>query len=400
MTRDTTDALRAALLPELELIRPLGRGTTAEVFLAREPALQRLVAVKVLRPELSEDPVVRQRFQREAQSAARIMHPHVTTIYRTGCTPDQRPFIVMEYVEGRTLADVLESGGPMDPAAARPLLASIAGALAAAHARGIIHRDVRPGSVLVENRTGRAVLGDFGLAALLETGSAAATRLTSAGVILGDMRYRSPEQVRGDDVVEQSDVYAFGILAFELLTGRLPYTANSQTGWMTAHLSHAPADLRDACPAAGEGLAALVGRCLAKDPARRPLAAELVTRLEGSDTVPGERGPMALFLSELQRRRVYQVMAAYTAVAVALIGVLADVSDAIAISLTAHRIIVVVALAGFPLAFLLAWVYDVRAGGIEKTRGPRGAGTTRPLMWAGAAGTLLIALLAGWLLLR
>jgi serine/threonine protein kinase len=187
------EPLRAALLPELEPIRLLGSGATAHVYLAREPALARLVAA---------DAVARQRFEREAQSAARIAHPHVTAIYRVGRVPDGRPYIVMEYVEGRTLTDVLAAGGVYEEPAARELLAALASALTAAHEKGVIHRDVRPANVLLENRTGRAVLGDFGVAGLLDSGSAAAARLTTAGMVLGDPRYHSPEQVRGEPAVE------------------------------------------------------------------------------------------------------------------------------------------------------------------------------------------------------
>jgi eukaryotic-like serine/threonine-protein kinase len=230
------DAIRALLQPDLEPIRVLGAGATAEVILAREPALQRLVAVKILRSELAADKVARQRFEREAQSAARIMNPSVTSIYRVGRTADGRPFIVMEYIEGRTLADLLEGGEPLAEDRAIKLLASVTEALAAAHERGIIHRDVRPGNVLVEHRTGRAVLGDFGIAALLETGTAAVTQLTAAGMMLGDVRYNSPERIRGEDAVEQSDVYSFGVLAYEVLTGRGPYDARSSAQLLAAHL--------------------------------------------------------------------------------------------------------------------------------------------------------------------
>jgi tRNA A-37 threonylcarbamoyl transferase component Bud32 len=466
------ETLRTALLPELELIRLLGSGASADVFLAREPALQRLVAVKVLRAELCADAVVRQRFEREAQSAARITHPHVTAIHRVGRLGDDRPYIVMEYVEGRTLADMLSAGHAFDVPAAIAILAPVASALAAAHARGIIHRDVRPGNVLVEHRTGRAVLGDFGIAALLESGAAAPVRLTAAGVMLGDTRYLSPEQVRADPVVEQSDVYAFGLLAFELLAGRSPYDARNAAEYMAAHLRQEPKRLREFRPDAGPVLDALVARCLAREAAARPLAGEVAAQLavagapgaaaaaaggsggagsraagvegegferagvaggagegtgiEGASSGgvaggPGTGGggsraagaaegsgehsaadadPLAHFLAELRRRHVYQVLAAYGAVALAVLGIAQGVYDAFDFSRTSYRILVSATLAGFPLAMVLAWVYDIRAGRVQRTQGMRASKPARMLMWAGLAVSLLVAMVAGWFLLR
>jgi tRNA A-37 threonylcarbamoyl transferase component Bud32 len=413
------ESLRAALLPELEPIRALGSGATAHVYLAREPALARLVAVKVLRAEVAEDAVARQRFEREAQSAARIAHPHVTAIYRVGRVPDGRPYIVMEYVEGRTLQDVLAAGVLYDEPAARELLAALASALAVAHEKGIIHRDVRPANVLLENRTGRAVLGDFGVAGLLDSGSAAAARLTTTGMVLGDPRYHSPEQVRGEPAVEQSDVYALGLLAFELLAGRSPYDARSKVELLAAHANQRAMDLRAARPEVSPGMAALVARCLAKDPNQRPLAREVAARLSageaaaGADARPGAgagaaaggsaggaAGPFAHFLAELRRRNVYQVMAAYSALAIAIFGIAQGVFEAFDLSRGAYRLVVGATLAGFPVALVLAWVYDIHSGGIRRTRATGSTARARALMWAGFVTSLLVAAGVGWLLLR
>ncbi|HSJ06196.1 MAG TPA: serine/threonine-protein kinase, partial [Longimicrobiales bacterium] len=251
-----------ALLPDLEILRPLGSGVTAHVHLAREPALQRLVAVKVLRPEAAADAVARRRFEREAQSAARITHPNVTAIHRVGRLPDDTPYIVMEYVEGRTVSDVMAAGGDFDLATARRLLTAVASALAAAHDRGIVHRDLRPGNVFVENRTGRAILADFGIAALLDSGSSAATRLTQAGVLVGDVRRMSPEQIRGEPVTSQSDVYSFGVLAYEMLTGHSPYRRETDAALMAAHLRQEPRRLADLLEDVDPALAGIIERCL------------------------------------------------------------------------------------------------------------------------------------------
>jgi serine/threonine protein kinase len=395
------EALRTSFLPELEPVRALGAGATAEVFLARDAALQRLVAVKVLRHELSADELARRRFEREAQSAARIAHPHVTAIHRLGRAADGRPFIVMEYVEGRTLADVLAGGAPLEEGRGRSILEAIASALAAAHQRGIIHRDVRPANVLVEHRTGRAVLGDFGIAALLETGSTAASRLTAAGVVLGEVRYSSPEQIRGDPVVEQSDVYAFGVLAYEVLTGRGPFDARSSAALLGAHLQQKPVELLTLRSDLPPRLSTLLMRCLAKNPNQRPLAAELAAELAGGAAGAGaEPGSVAQLLRELRRRNVYQVLAAYMAFTLAVLGVAQVVYEAFELSRTSYRVVVALVLAGLPVALVLAWVYDIRAGRIERTFGGSGTPRARALMWAGFTASLLLAVAAGWLLLR
>jgi serine/threonine protein kinase len=397
------DRLRDAFLPDLELIRALGSGPTAEVFLAREVALQRLVAVKVLRADVAADEVVRQRFEREAQSAARIVHANVTAIYRVGRIDDSRPFIVMEYVDGRTLADMLPPAVTFDEPTARRLLGAVASALDAAHQHGVIHRDVRPGNVLVENRTGRAVLGDFGIAALLESGAGAAKRLTAAGVILGDARHLSPEQVRGESPLEQSDVYAFGILAFEMLTGRGPYSVRTPAELFAAHLQQQPTSLRELRPDVSPGLAELLMRCLAKEPAQRPLANELAARLAAPADAPVDdpgSSSIAVFLSELRRRHVYRVAAAYAAVALATFGVAEVIYDAFELPVTFYRVVVSSILGGFPVTLVLAWLYDIRGGGIQRTPDVDASGRTRILLWSGLGLSLLFAVLIGWLLLR
>jgi serine/threonine protein kinase len=392
-----------ALLPDLEILRPLGSGETAHVHLAREPALQRLVAVKVLRPEAAADPVARRRFEREAQSAARITHPNVTAIHRVGRLPDDTPYIVMEYVEGRTVSDVMAAGGTFDAAAARRLLAAVASALAAAHDHGIVHRDVRPGNVFVENRTGRAILADFGIAALLDSGSSAATRLTQAGVLVGDVRRMSPEQIRGESVTSQSDVYSFGVLAYEILTGHSPYRAETDAALMAAHLRQDPRRLADLRSDVDPGLAATIERCLAKDPNRRPLSSEIAAALAGgtpADALPSGAGPLAHFLNELRRRRVYRMVAGYGAVAIAILGATQVVYDAFTLSRLSYQVIVLSTLAGFPVALVLSWLYDLNRGGVRRTRPAAAAPRTGALVWGGLAASVLAVALLGWFLLR
>jgi serine/threonine protein kinase len=398
--------VRSELQPELEILRTLGSGDTANVYLAREAALQRLVAVKVLRPDVAADAVARQRFEREAQSAARISHANVTAIYRVGRLSGDVPYMVMEYIDGRTVRDIVESGGTFDYSYARALLASVASALAAAHDRGIIHRDVRPGNVFVENRTARAVLGDFGIAALLESGSTGAARLTMAGVRLGETRYMSPEQIRAEQLTEQSDVYAFGILAYEVLTGRGPYDASGEAQMMTAHLQHEPLRLRDLRGDVDTTVATLIERCLAKEPNRRPRAQELARALAAvptsavAATPDADAGPISQLLEEMRRRRVYRVLVGYGAFALAVFGVAQGVDQAFPLSRFANQVLVVSILAGLPLTVVLSWVYDFRAGKIQRTRSIASSPRARFVMWLGLGISVLVVAVLGWLLLH
>ncbi len=398
------DLLTSELQPELELLRPLGSGSTAEVYLARESALQRLVAVKVLRSQLAADPVARKRFEREAQSAARISHPNVTVIHRIGRLSNDIPYIVLEYVDGRTIRDVVEARGALELSEARTLLAGVASALAAAHERGIVHRDVRLDNVFLENRTGRAVLADFGIAALLETGASSVTRLTMGGVRMGEPSHMSPEQIRGEPVTAQSDVYAFGIVAYEVLTGRGPYEARTAAEVLSAHLQQEPRPLRELRPEVEPRLAALIESCLAKEPQRRPQAREIAEALRGAPAAGGAAAPegaLAVFLSELKRRRVYQVLAGYTAVALAVLGGAQTVFEAFDLPHWSYKLTVATTLAGLPVAVILAWAYDLTAGGIRRTRSRSTSGRGwQTLKWSGLGASILIAALVAWLLLH
>lgn len=170
--------LQAELDPEFQIVRLLGESSVAQVYLARERALQRLVAIKFMKVELAEDETARKRFEREGRSAAKISHHNVATVHRVGSLEDETPFIIMEYVEGRNLADALQAEGVVTVEQACHTLSQVASALAAAHESGIVHRDVKPENVVREKDSDRVVLTDFGIAGILESGSETITRLT------------------------------------------------------------------------------------------------------------------------------------------------------------------------------------------------------------------------------
>lgn len=280
------EEVRTELLPELDVRDVLGSGSVARVFLASEPALGRFVAVKVLRAEFALDPVARQRFEREARAAASIRHPNVTAIHRVGRLSDDLPYIVMELVRGRTLEDLLQVHGSLEPSRAIGILTSLAEALASAHRAGIVHRDLRPANVMLEEETGRVVLMDFGIAALLETPAGTAARITTAGTMLGDPSHISPEQFEGERVTGQSDVYALGVTGYELLTGSGPFGPKVPvTAARTLQGEEAPEVGIVGAPVPPR-VSLLLRRCLALKPEHRPTAAEIAHALDAVRLAP------------------------------------------------------------------------------------------------------------------
>lgn len=260
----------------------LGQGGMATIFRARDNQLARDVAVKVLRPEYGRDPDFLARFRQEARAAASLNHPNVVAVYDFG-EDAQGPFIVMELVDGEDLASLVRRTGPLPPRQAARLGAEIARALAAAHAQGLVHRDVKASNVLLA-RDGRVKVTDFGIARAL-----AEAQLTLPGVTLGSVHYISPEQARGEPATEASDIYSLGVVLFELLTGRRPWEGDTAAAVAMARLSEpvpAPSDHRAGIPPA---LDAIVYRALARDPADRfPSALALAEALEA---FLAERGP-------------------------------------------------------------------------------------------------------------
>lgn len=272
------DRVRAELEPEFELVRRLGGGSLSTVYLAREPALQRLVAIKVLHPLSALHPKSLARFRREARSLARVSHPNVVSIFRIGEIAGDLPYLVMRYVPGRDLARRLKTDGAVPLEDACKILSGIAAALAAVHSHAVVHRDVRPASVLQDERDGHVVLADFGLAAFRGGSVESGERITTVGHVITDLRYSSPEILRGEDVTGASDVYALGVTAFEILTGASPYDAASARDWAVAHVERPPASL-SARGVVAPGLEPLVSQCLAKDPGDRPAAGDLAQKL-------------------------------------------------------------------------------------------------------------------------
>jgi serine/threonine-protein kinase len=252
--------------------RKLGDGAMSTVVLAQDGELGRRVAVKLLDETLATDESFRTRFAREARAAASLSHENVVGVFDVG-EAEGRPYIVMEHVAGRTLDDRLREEGALPPADVCRIGRQVCAGLAHAHAAGLIHRDLKPGN-LIEHSDGRIKIADFGIARLTE-----ATELTEAGTIVGTAAYLSPEQAEGGAVTEASDVFALGVVLYELLTARRPWEVESLAG-LAARRTSPPAELPAHTPWA---LRQAIERSLSPEPADRPTVTELADLLEAPE---------------------------------------------------------------------------------------------------------------------
>jgi serine/threonine protein kinase len=251
-------------------LEPIGHGGMAVVYRARQESLDRTVAVKVLSENLAASTEFMERFRREARTAANLRHPNVITVHDFGQDERGVPYLVLEYIEGPTLADLMDAG--LDDSRIPNLLDQIAAGLDYAHARGVIHRDIKPGNVLI-TEDGRAVLADFGLAWLLE-----GAHLTLTGGVIGTPEYMSPEQATGEPIDHRSDVYALGVVLYEMLVGERPFVAETPIGVLLKHLQDPAPWLLDARPDLPPAVGQVLARCLVKDPAQRYASAGELAR--------------------------------------------------------------------------------------------------------------------------
>ncbi len=269
LTQYRQAAAEARRLGPYTLLRPLGAGGMGEVYLARHRLLKRPCAVKLVRPDHAADSQLLERFEREVQATAALTHPNAVQVFDYGHTPDGTFYYAMEYLPGPSLHELVKRHGPQPPGRAVYLLRQVCGALREAHAAGLIHRDIKPGNVIVCERGGLpdvAKLLDFGLVRDVSGGG---VELTGEGVISGTPAYMAPEQASGARVDARADVYAVGTLAYYLLTGRPPFTAASAMQVLAAHLYEPPAPPSRHRPDVPADLEAVVLRCLAKAPAER-----------------------------------------------------------------------------------------------------------------------------------
>ncbi|MDQ1557054.1 MAG: eukaryotic-like serine/threonine-protein kinase [Pyrinomonadaceae bacterium] len=305
----------------------IGRGGMGTVYLATHLGLERPVAVKVLKAEFAADPEVAERFMREARTMARLRHTRAAMIFDAGSLPDGRPFIVMEHVEGSTLADVLAREGRFPAERAVRIACEICDVLAEAHALGIVHRDLKPSNIMLNER-GVSVL-DFGIAKVL-TASADVTKThatTESGLIIGTPRYMSPEQCLGKPVGTASDLYSVGVLVYEMLSGQPPFTDQLQSAVLVRQATSAPPPLMARCPEVPRRLALATHTLLAKNPTDRPKSArEARAMLERSLqhtaqlVMPEATEPFASTIATLDTRTSNAARAVAAVAVLALLG--------------------------------------------------------------------------------
>src|SRR5688500_5529106 len=276
--------VQRALAGQYSLAREIGRGGMGVVYLAREVELARLVALKVLPPELASDPSVRERFLREARTAAGLSHPHIVPIHRVADAGEFVYFSMM-YVDGETLGERLRTRGPLSAAAATRMLREVSQALAYAHGRGIVHRDIKPDNILLERESGRALVTDFGIAGAADVGA------STGEPVMGTLHYMSPEQATGRPLDGRSDIYSLGVVAHVSLSGRLPSRTTTSgpraalavtdlpddaTGAnpVVATSGPVPSSLGIASPTTPRHLVAAIDRALSVEPSARFATAE------------------------------------------------------------------------------------------------------------------------------
>jgi serine/threonine-protein kinase len=286
----------------------LGRGGMAEVHRGRDLRLGREVAVKVLRQDLARDPSSQVRFRREAQAAASLNHPAIVAVYDTGedrTATGATPYIVMEYVEGETLRDVLRREGRLSPERAMSLTADICAALDFSHRNGIVHRDVKPGNVMITPQ-GTVKVMDFGIARAV---SDSAATMTSTAAVIGTAQYLSPEQARGEGVDARSDVYSAGCLLYELVTGTPPFTGDSPVAVAYQHVREDPRTPSSINPEISPELDAILLKAMSKNPANRYQSAADM-RADLLRAVAGQRVEATPVMSDVEKTTIIGATAA------------------------------------------------------------------------------------------
>ena len=274
-------------LQQFQISEVIGRGGMGVVLKAYDPHLQRSVAIKVLHAKFQQDPSAIERFCREGRAAAAVSHEHVVPMHQVArIEEDQIAFLVMQLIDGKTLGDLLEEKSPMAPDEVARIAMQIAAGLSAAHEQGLVHRDIKPGNILIEKSTGRVKLTDFGLARISDE-----VNLTRTGMLLGTALYMSPEQALGDLIDERSDLFSLGAVMYEMATGKVAFHAPTSIGVMKMIMDNKPAPPREINPAIGKPTSDLIMQMLSKEPDQRPDSASDVARALAS--IVTEYGPIS-----------------------------------------------------------------------------------------------------------
>jgi eukaryotic-like serine/threonine-protein kinase len=299
--RTLDDAVRPfaeAIAERYAIKRLIGTGGMGMVYLARDKRLDRVVAIKTLPAHLAHDPLIRERFLRETRTAGAMAHPNIVAMHGADEIAGH-VFFVMSYIRGASLATRVRAHGRLDAASVLSYLHDVASALAHAHDRGIIHRDIKSENILIDQDSDRALVTDFGIARLAE-----ASPLTVTGQVLGSVHYVSPEQVSGDPVDARTDIYSLGVVGFLALTGRFPFDAELASAVMLQHVTRAAAPIASVQPDVPPAIAAIIDRCLSKSPAHRfASAAQLADALDAARSAPIARTPR---ITDAEAQQVWQ----------------------------------------------------------------------------------------------
>ena len=357
--------LAEALKDEVTLVRRIGHGRTSVVYLAEEPELGRRVALKVLRPSYTSDKKAVERFKREARAMAGCPHPSIVPVHKVGQTDAGVPFFTMEFIEGETLEARLQRKGKLPLQEAARVINCIAAALTRAHELGLVHRDVKPADILMESGTGRILITDFGLAKLVARRNRLST-LTGTGEVLGTPKYTSPEQAETGIVTARSDQYSLAIVAYEMLSGRLPFSGPSSHDFLKQHVEDTPPFLMQLEPELPAEVARVIDRGMMKEPGARYSSADAFAEaLQGAVRTTShlpQEGPG--FNWWRCQRLLIQGFAIYAGVAWGVLEALTWVLETFEISADLRRPALWVVLALLPLVMVLIFVYarshDVR----------------------------------------
>lgn len=263
-------AIGAIFGERYEIDSVIGSGGMSVVYKAKHKLMNKTVAIKLLDPRLVKQQIAVRRFQLEAQAASRLTHPNVIIVHDFGITPEGQPYMVMDFLNGKSLVDLLDDKPQIEPARARDLFTQVASGLAHAHKLGVVHRDVKPNNIIIDtdqNGKESVKLVDFGIAKLMSESESPQQRLTRAGECFGTAMYMSPEQCRGKDVDQRSDVYSLGCVMFEALTGLPPFEGDNELDTLQMHLVQEPPTLQERRPdlAIPDAFEYIVQKCLSKD---------------------------------------------------------------------------------------------------------------------------------------
>lgn len=306
---DTDEFIRiqTALAGRYSLERELGRGGMGIVYLARDVALDRLVALKLLPPYLASDPSLRQRFLNEARTSAKLSHPNIIPIFAVEDL-GALVFFVMAFVDGETLGNRVRTRGPVPASELARILRDVAWGLAYAHAQGVVHRDVKTDNILLERDSGRALVADFGIARVTHSSG-----VTGVGEILGTAEYMSPEQASGEAVDHRSDIYSLGVVAFYSLSGRLPFEGPTVAAVLAKHITQPAPPVASVVAGVPSKLARAVDRCLEKDPAARFATAEVLADAVAASLEARREMPVPIRIFIKNSRQASQLMGGVTA---------------------------------------------------------------------------------------